>query len=445
MELKEKFTQLNAAVFAMQVEIAAITDGALCAKLNVFLFALQMRLAELLKEIQDGYVQKESSPTEDEQNEIYSPVIAVDCKTPLPARAENEPEVNQSENGLLLFTEKEIMKMPKSIRKSFRAQGCTVHYRVRTTGRYNKSYEARYAKKPYNKHPISVSAPTLIELKARFIEKLNNYVPPTEGAIAIPKTFDGFAAYWFENFHKKKVAEKTYKKNLDTYNRDIKKVFERIRLTDVMPAQIQNFLDGFSDRERTKETLHSILNQIFVCAVKHGVVKLNPLDMCFYKKHERRHGQAISKADEKRLLSTYSGTPFLIDFVIALYAGLRPNEYATVALDGEFIKATNSKRKGGKTAFKRIPINPMLRPYLAGIVDLKLHHPATVTKKFKAVLPNYTIYDMRTTFQTRCTECGMAEVAIGMFMGNAIGGELKKAYTDVSDEWLIAEGNKLSY
>ena len=87
----------------------------------------------------------------------------------------------------------------------------------------------------------------------------------------------------------------------------------------------------------------------------------------------------------------------------------------------------------------------MLKPYLIGITEFKLHHPDTIAEKFKKVLPNYTLYDMRTTFQTRCTECGIAEVAIGLFMGNAIGGELKKAYTDVSDEWLINEGKKLNY
>lgn len=451
MELKEKFTQLNAALFAMQIEISAIPDDALSAKMNVVLFALQMRIAKLYEEIKTDYAQKESSPLvdEDEHNEIYSPGIAFDCNPPLPApattTAESLPATAQSGSGLLLFTEKEIMKMPKSIRKSFRAHGCTVHYRERTTGRYNKSYEARYAKKPYDKRPISVSATTLIELKARFIEKLNSYVPPEEGAVALPKTFDGFASYWFENFHRRKVVEKTYKKNLATYRHDIQKVFENQKLADILPVQIQQFLEGFNEKERTKETLHSLLNQIFECAVKHGIVKLNPIDMCFYQKHEREHGVAISKIDEIRLLKTYKNTEFELDFAIILYTGLRPCEYKTVMIDGKFIKAQNGKRKGGKIEYKRIPISPMLNPYVDGVTAIKLHHFDTIADRLKRVLPTHTLKDMRTTFQTRCTESKVAEVAIGMFMGNGIGSELKKTYTDVSDEWLIAEGNKLSY
>lgn len=262
---------------------------------------------------------------------------------------------------------------------------------------------------------------------------------------SVPTNFDMFATYWFENFHKRKVADGTYKKNLDTYRRNIQKVFTKDEIGSVSPIKIQKFLDGFSDKARTKETLHSILNQIFECAVKHGIVKLNPLGMVFYQKHEREHGKAISKDDEKRLFAAYAGTPFQIDFAIALYTGLRPNEYATATIEGEFIKAKNSKRKDGKIEYKRIPITPMLRPYLVGITQLKLHHPSTVTEKFKQVLPDNQLYDLRTTFQTRCTECGISDVAIGLFMGNAIGGELKKTYTDVSDEYLLHEGDKFNY
>lgn len=87
----------------------------------------------------------------------------------------------------------------------------------------------------------------------------------------------------------------------------------------------------------------------------------------------------------------------------------------------------------------------MLRHYFVGITQLKLHHPSTVTEKFKQILPDNQLYDLRTTFQTRCTECGISDVAIGLFMGNAIGGELKKTYTDVSAEYLLRERDKFNY
>ncbi|MDE6868696.1 MAG: hypothetical protein K2J83_06125, partial [Clostridia bacterium] len=117
------------------------------------------------------------------------------------------PLSNKDFKGFLKFTEKEILKMPKPFRKIFRIDGNKAHVRKRADGRYKCSYEIRYAKKPYNKHPISASGATLEIAKARFIEKLNNYIPQDNTAHTVPKDFHGFAMYWFENFHKRKVAE----------------------------------------------------------------------------------------------------------------------------------------------------------------------------------------------------------------------------------------------
>lgn len=94
----------------------------------------------------------------------------------------------------------------------------------------------------------------------------------------------------------------------------------------------------------------------------------------------------------------------------------------------------------------------MLRPYLNGITELPASiNPKTLEKRFKAVLPNHKLYDMRTTFQTRLDECGISDKVIGLFMGNSIGkgDREKEAYTDIVDEeylrYLYIEGQKLHY
>lgn len=86
----------------------------------------------------------------------------------------------------------------------------------------------------------------------------------------------------------------------------------------------------------------------------------------------------------------------------------------------------------------------MLRPYLQGVTELKMPNQRQLNNRFKAVLPHHRLYDLRTTFQTRCTECGINETVIGLFMGNSIG-KLKAAYTDFSDDFLLKEGEKFSY
>ncbi len=62
----------------------------------------------------------------------------------------------------------------------------------------------------------------------------------------------------------------------------------------------------------------------------------------------------------------------------------------------------------------------------------------------RAVLPDHKLYDLRTTFYTRCMECGVAEPAMKAFVGHSFG-QLGDAYTDLSDEYLLQEGAKLLY
>lgn len=349
-----------------------------------------------------------------------------------------------SEDRLLLFTEKEIIKMPKHFRKIFRTQGCKAHVRKRTTGRYNCSYEIRYARKPYNTHPISASGTTLEEAKARFIEKLNNYIPQDDTTPTVPTDFDGFAIYWLDNFHKRKVCVETFKHSIVRYKKHVKPILGNRKLKDITALDIQRLLDSLIDRKRLEEDTYSMLNQIFACAVKFGLIRLNPVGMVFHQMGEREHGKRIEKDEEERLMSAYADTPFQIVFAVMMYTGLRPNEYATATIEGNFIKAINSKRKNGKIEYKKIPITPMLRPYLVGITELPKVNFKTLDRRYKAILPNHKLYDMRTTFQTRCSECGIPDNVIGVWMGNSIG-KLKDTYTDFSDEYLLKEAEKLLY
>ncbi len=131
-------------------------------------------------------------------------------------------------------------------------------------------------------------------------------------------------------------------------------------------------------------------------------------------------------------------------FAVALYTGMRPNEYETAKIDGKFIVCKNSKRKNGKVEYKKIPISPMLEPFLKNVSELKIYKPYTKREKLGKILPNHILYDLRTTFYSRCKECGVSEYALSEFMGHSLGA-LGNAYTDLSDGFLLKEGQKIKY
>ena len=86
----------------------------------------------------------------------------------------------------------------------------------------------------------------------------------------------------------------------------------------------------------------------------------------------------------------------------------------------------------------------MLKPYLEGMKTLKMPTLKYVRYSYNSILPNHILYDLRTTFYTRCTECGVAEPALKEFVGHSLGA-LGNAYTDLSDEYLLKEGEKFVY
>lgn len=367
--------------------------------------------------------------------------------TDVKAEVESNEAIGESDGGseMLVFSRKEIDSMPRTFRKQFRCKGITAHVHKRRSGKRNWNYEIRCQ---VNYQKINVSSNNLEEAKQKFIRRLQEVEsgvasPKTNG---IPSTFDKFSNYFFEKLYKRKVCTTTYRVAMSNYKNHVLPHFGDMPLSLITADKCQELLDRLieEDKVRTEENVFTMLNMIFKAAVKHAVMKHNPIDMVFHTKHEREHGKALTKDKERKLLSETAGTPYQKMFAIGLYTGLRPNEYKTAVIDGDFIVANNSKRKNGKVKLKKIPITPMLKPYLEGVTEFHFTRLEQIRNKFNAILPGHRLYDLRTTFYTRCMECGVAEAAIKKFVGHTLGG-LADTYADLSDEFLFREGQKLLY
>ena len=366
--------------------------------------------------------------------------------TDVKAEAESNEIIKESDGGsqMLVFSRKEIDSMPRTFRKQFRCKGITAHVHKRRSGKRNWNYEIRCQ---VNHRKINVSSNNLEEAKQKFIRRLEEVESGKVQKInAVPTTFDKFANYFFEKFYKRKVGESTFRVAMSNYKNHVLPHFGDMPLKQITADKCQELLDRLieEDKMRTEENVFTLLNMIFKAAVKHGVMTHNPIDMVFHTKHEREHGKALTKDEERLLLEKTAGTPYQRMFAIGLYTGLRPNEYKTAYIENGFIVANNSKRKNGKVELKKIPITPMLARYVKEGDKLAFTRLEQIRHKFNAILPTHKLYDLRTTFYTRCMECGVAEAAIKKYVGHTLGG-LADTYTDLSDEFLKREGQKLNY
>ena len=328
------------------------------------------------------------------------------------------------------FSQKEMKQMPRKFRQLFRVQGMTARVYRRQSNAGNYNYEIRLRTHGYN---IYASSNNLEEAKRKFIDKLVEYEKYGDTKSNVPQTFVKFTEYFFDNFYSRKVAAETLRIAKSQFKNHLSPYFGDVPIRRIVPKKCQELYDGLEEqgKGKTAEDVFSLLNVIFKAAIKHAIITHNPLDMVFHTKHEREHGTALTKEEEKKLLTETAGTPYQLMFAIGLYTGMRPNEYFTAKIEGDFIVANNSKRKNGKAELKKIPITPMLKPYLQPLVGkLEFTRLEQIRKKMRSILPNHKLYDLRTTFYTRCTECGIAEAALKKFVGHTLVG-LADTYTDL--------------
>ena len=347
--------------------------------------------------------------------------------------------------GVVYFTTKEINLMPTPIKRLIIIDKKRCRLRTHVSGKNSTTYEIRFRRDGYD---ISASGKTIALAKENFIKKTQTakrQIKTVLNSSKIPNTFTRFALYYFENYRKIKVKPLTYRIDIDRFNRHIQPFFEDLPLIRITPKDCQTLLQKFISKGqgKTADEIYSLLNVTFKCAIAHGLISINPLDVVPHVQHERQSGSALTKQEETLLFSALPDDRVRSTVALMLYCGLRPNEVATAKIEGLFIVAVNSKRKTQKVQYKRIPIIARLRPFLPKDLQLNVCRHDKARKEFKKILPEHKTYDLRTTFYTRCDELGVAPPARDEFVGHS-SGALTNAYRDLSDEYLLKEAKKLN-
>lgn len=285
----------------------------------------------------------------------------------------------------------------------------------------------------------------LIRLKAQQeLEAREKAERRTTTATGIPLTFHEFMQYYFERYRVRKVATSTLINDKYRYKNHILPAFGSMRLDEITDDILQNFVDDKSvDSLKTAKECNSLISGMFDFAVLKKIVDTNPCKLVIVEAYESDHGVALTRKEEQRLLRSLAANPkYLIPLSVALYCGLRPCEYRTATIEGDFIRAQNRKRHSKEIEWKRIPIGKKLKAILGDVQTLYFPNKKYLRDHLIEACPEHKLYDLRTTFNSRCMEAHVDDYARKTWMGHGID-RLTKAYTDLPESWFLDEMKKL--
>ena len=351
--------------------------------------------------------------------------------------------------AFLKIHKKEMSRMPKKLQEKL------VRCLTKKPRLHNRVYEKQVM---INGVVIYGAAASIEECEEKFLNDLTEkFFLLSEGAdhknLQKNVLFSEWAELWFEEVFR--PNQKSFETEHGRYLKHIAPVFVGKKIREIMPIDCIRLFNKLNEQgiERTAEGCYGVLKRIFDFAVKSDVISKNPMDSVRLIRHERENGVPLSKEEEKTFLMRIRGMKYEAVFILALYTGLRPCEYETARIEGDFIVAQNRKQKNvKKIVYKKIPITPMLRPYLS-LIKKNMPHWKELTAdsakrarwQFQELCPGHRMYDLRTTFATRSQECGASETVVQMWMGHSPRTLLGRVYTKYSDDHLLKEGEKVKY
>ena len=356
-------------------------------------------------------------------------------------------KVNSEANCIFEFTAEEISKMPKEFRNFFRYGG--KNHRIRK--KENGVYEIRFMKNGIN---ISASSKVLTEAKRRFIEKCHEVASSAHEAKARkkPTLLSDFAKRWIDTVKKPNVVEDTLKDYERQLRIHILPAFGALPIASIKPMALREFLNVYLEKQqfRTAEKLHVILKSLFEDALEEDLIEKNPMRGIPNVDYEAENGTALTKEEEKYFIEELFRRkhPLRYALIFLLYTGMRRSELKDAKTDGIWIETLASKTRKHKVKIKRIPISPMLKPYMEFFTPDNLAFKGDrLSRAVSAILPAHHLHDLRHTFITRTQECGVPEAVVKLWVGHAADKRNMTAsvYTHFSDEFQLQEIAKVFY
>ena len=359
-----------------------------------------------------------------------------------------EKKKQEKERGYVKFTKKEIETMPDNLKRLFVVDEKIVSYRC-----INGMYQARFRREGYN---IEVASKDFQMMKTKFLEKLRR-VEIEKANIKIYPKFGEFLQEWLK-IKKQTVKPSTYKAYCDLTNFNLVPRFGETPVNEITRKVIQDFLFEIAEagKNRTAHKLKQLLGSMFDVIVDDYPELTNPMRKVVLSHYEVKKGKAFTKAEEKKVIDFCKEYPHFQGnsaMLVLMFTGMRVGELTSVQYDGTFITCVSAKtRKGYADVIRKIPVSPMMKRVLPMIDWEKgvASNNNAVRDAVKRIFPDRHTHEFRYTFITRAKECGLHSEVVMLWVGHESDGDVKtsrvdRGYTTYSDEYLLAEINKIDY
>lgn len=140
--------------------------------------------------------------------------------------------------------------------------------------------------------------------------------------------FEEYAHLWLQVYKKPKIRESTYQLLEGQLRRSVKPAFKGLKLKDVKPIHVQNFLAQISGYCRvTQNSNICIVRQIFSTAEDNGLILKSPV-----RGSDRATGgktpekEPLTNEQARQLLDAVRDTPAYLFCLVALSTGMRRGE-----------------------------------------------------------------------------------------------------------------------
>lgn len=361
------------------------------------------------------------------------------AQQPQGAYLQEKAELNGSENqGVVLFTEKEINSMPKEKRNFFKINGYRVHWRKKTNG----VFELRIT---INKRAYYGASKDLQTAKKKLLEDLKREEPrATVKKSTLPDTIGEYALHYLDTFKKSNVGERTFKNYLNIVQLHVvEKLGKDTLLANVTASSCQRILQELraEGKKRTAEELNSLLKWILDSATADKLIPFNPMDTVKIPKHKRTSGKCIPRELMQKLLSAPPTSRYDYLIMLVAYTGMRPIEIKSAVFEGQFVTIQNAKAEiDEEPTFRRIPLHSALLPYVDELKQYIGTNTDEIARHFRKKIKGYRFYDLRHTFTTMAQECGATKAWVD-YVTNHVAAQnvTTRVYTHWNDKFHLSQ------